>query len=296
MRTYNDDSAVVALEGNHVLAREKRDVCYAAHYLDDCRRCPEHEDFSLAHCTEQSDAEHLDIDIVHSVHDYLVEALDGHELGFYLVESHCVNVVEAYARNAVSLELSAGFLLNVAGHCRGSVAERLIFRELCLVCGHKFIAVLHVMNVVDGEASALLEERAQNLAVNHFARVLLVVLAEYPCFERVMASERRIASADEDVLSACLAGNVIHDSSNLVMCLDGLLLSEAARICEHVEQVVLLLKSGQDVIMSPARVDVNIMHSLNACRVIIEDDNLCGVSGYLCGEELINLRFINLRV
>ena len=119
------------------------------------------------------------------------------------------------------------------------------------------------------------------------SRVLFVIRLQKLCLQRIMSAQSGIAAADEDVLSAGLFCDLIHNCRNLVMGLCGLLRRETAGIGHHVKEVVLFFEASLDAVVIPVRVDMNIMYGLDAGGVVIQNDDLLVVGSdlFVVGER-----------
>ena len=149
------------------------------------------------------------------------------------------------------------------------------------------------MDVIDGESSAFLEERAEDLSVDLLAGVLLVSISQKGCLEREVSAQRAVASAYEDVFLSCLLSDLIHYCSDLFVSLCCLLCGEASGVCQDVEQIVLFFESVENALFVPSRVDCDVMDRLYSCRVVIEHDYLLIISSDLCVEQSVDLFYID---
>ena len=295
MGTDDDDTAVGGLLDDHVLAGEQRDIGDAAQDLDDTGSGTHHEELALAHRSVERDAEDLDIDVVSGVDDDLIEAFDIQKLFLDLVDIDGAQVIQGDAEDVFGFEGAFGLLFDIARHILGGVAEGLVAGEFGLVGGDEFLAVTDVVNVVDREASAFLEERAQDLAVDLSAGVFLVVFAQDLRFERVMAAQGGVGTADIDVGHAELAGCFVNIFGDLVMERLGLGSSQAAGIGQHIEERTVFLKAVFQALDVPAGENRDVMNGLNAGRVVVEDDDLDVVQFDLLIQKRIDCSFIDCR-
>ena len=250
----------------------------------------------LGHGAVEGYAEDLEVSVIDCVDNDLVEVLDCHELGLDLVVGHIMDVLERDAGDILCLVGAAGLLFHISGHGSRLVSEGLVLGELCLTGIDQLIAVFYIMNVSDSEAPAFFEEGAHDLAVDLLAGIFFIIGLEKLCLQRIMSAQSGIAAADEDVLSAGLFCDLIHNCRNLVMGLCGLLRRETAGIGHHVEEVVLFFETGLDAVVIPVRVDMNIMYGLDAGGVVIQNDDLLVVGGDLFCQEGVSRCLINFLI
>ena len=111
-----------------------------------------------------------------------------------------------------------------------------------------------------------------------------------------MAAECGVASADEDILSSGLTGDLVDHRGDLVVSLRGLLCREASGIGHDIEKIVLLIESAEDAVVVPSCINRDVVNGLHAGRVIIEDNDLLVVLLDLSRQQRVGLRFVNLLV
>ena len=209
--TDDDDTAVVCLLDDHLCSGEQGLIRDTAHDLDDRGRGAEHKYLALGHGAVEGYAEDLEVSVIDCVDNDLVEVLDCHELGLDLVVGHIMDVLERDAGDILCLVGAAGLLFHISGHGSRLVSEGLVLGELCLTGIDQLIAVFYIMNVSDGEAPAFFEEGAHDLAVDLLAGIFFIIGLEKLCLQRIMSAQSGIAAADEDVLSAGLFCDLIHN-------------------------------------------------------------------------------------
>ena len=111
-----------------------------------------------------------------------------------------------------------------------------------------------------------------------------------------MSPESRVAPADVYISASSLTSYVIHDGCYFLVGFYGLLTSEATRVCQDVEEVVALTESGEYLIMSPARINVNVMDCLHSGRVIVKHNNFAVIPCDFTRKKLISKSLIDFRV
>ena len=167
------------------------------------------------------------------------------------------------------------------------VAEGLVARELRFRGRHELVALLHVVHVVDGEAAALFEKRAHDLAI-HGEAVRLHRLAQELGFERVVSAERGIAAAHDEVGRRGLVRDLRDALANLPVRGARLIARHAAAVGEDVEQLVFLGKARANALQAPICVHRHVVDGLHTGWIVVEHDDLAGVLRNLLREERVD--------
>lgn len=168
--TDDDDTAVVRLLDDHLRPGEQGLIRDAVHNLDDRGCGAEHKYLALGHCAVKGYTEDLEVNVINSIDNDLVEVFDCHELGLDLVIGHVMDIFERDAGDVLCLVGAAGLFFHISGHGSRLVSEGLVLCELCLTGIDQLIAVFYIVDIADGETSAFFEEGAHDLAVNRVAQ------------------------------------------------------------------------------------------------------------------------------
>ncbi len=153
------------------------------------------------------------------------------------------------------------------------VAKGFIAGKFGLTGGGELIALLHIMHILQGEAPAFFEERADDLAVKAGGGQGFDFIFQGEGLKRVMPAQGRIAAADQDKFLAGGAGGFHQVAGNLAMDLGGLRGNQAARIGQHEENPAVLAKGGGEGAGVPSGVDRDVVDGLHAGGVVIQHDN-----------------------
>ena len=273
MRANNDEPAIRVARHNELITPKQRFVRNAADDLCPCRCCTKEKVLSLLHRTYHSNRKHFYIHIIYGVHDDLAKICHCHELLYDHVHTHSTQVIERDADNIGRTECALRLFLDVLLHIGRRITKGLIPCKLRIPCRCQLRPLLYVVDIADGKAPALLEERHKHLAVNAFAR-LLKGMGERRRLKRIVPAQGRVAAADEHerlTRSLCFRR---HALGNLPMLRPRLGRLERTRIREDKKHRIFLGKARSDTLLRPVRIDVDAVHRLHARRVVIEHDDL----------------------
>ena len=279
MRTDHDDSTIFCLIYYHFFSGKERLICNATHNLDDCRCCTEHEYLASRHCTIESYTEYFYISIINGIHDNFVEISDFHKFLLDTVDIHIVDLFKRNTGNIRSFVCTFGLFFHVFRHGCCSVTKSLIFCKLCLICRNQFFTIFDIVNIIDCKTTAFLEEWAKDFSVDSLAGIFLIICFQKFCFQWIMTAQSGVASADKNVFSAGFLGNLIYNFSNRIVCFCCLLSRKSSGIGKYVEQIIGFFKPLTDGIFFPVCIDRDIMNCLNACRVIVQNNDLFLIPG-----------------
>ena len=209
MASYDDHAAVSCVGLDHIRALKQWLIGYAAHSLDKACCGTELKYLSLLVCQIEGNREYLQVNIVDRVDADLIESLYFDDLGNDLVQcrgygitftgcgkflSRLAKIIQGDTDNVSCFVLAAGLFFYILRNGGMRITEGLVLCKLGIRCGYQFIALLDVMDVADRKASALLEEGAHDLAVDHIA-VCFHAFFQKPGLQREMSAHGRVAAA-----------------------------------------------------------------------------------------------------
>ena len=214
------------------------------------------------------------IQIVHGVdHD---AAIVPHrlQLGLDALVVQRPDALEGDARHVLRPAFPAGLFLDVGGQGAIGIAEGLVFGELGLAAGHQLVAVLHIVDVVQGVPSPLPEVGAEDLPVHRLSRLLLEHLGQQLGLQGVVAPEGGVSPADDEVLPPQVGGYVGHVSGDLPVDLRGLGHGEAPAVGKDEKELPRLCKAPADALRGPVGVDAHVVDGLDPGGVVVQHHDL----------------------
>ena len=274
MRSDYNDSTVLCFVYYHFFSGKKRLICNTTHNFDNCRCRTEHKYLTSCHCTIKGNAEYFDISIINRIHDNLVKISDFHKFLLDTVNVHIVNFFKRNTGNIRSFVCTLCLFFHIFRHGCCGIAKSLVFCKLCLICRDQFFTIFDIVNIINGKTTAFLEEWTKNFSVDSLAGIFLIICLQKFCFQWIMTSQSGITSADENIFSSGFLRNFIYNFSNRIMCLCCLLSCKSSGIGKYVKQIIGFLKTLTDGILFPVCIDRNIMNCLNACRIIVQNNDL----------------------
>ena len=164
------------------------------------------------------------------------------------------------------------FLTDIIAEHGGVVGKHIVARKLRFGNGNQPFAILHVMNTIDGDATCLDKRRTERHTGPDLHAILPKHLTHHIGFQREMAAQTGVATADEDEPITQFAVYFQHRFHGRTHHASSLFARHGPGIGEHIEERLLVLQGHPDGSRIPLGNQQTAVDGLNAGRVIVEDD------------------------
>ena len=273
MRTRHDQPAVLAMAVYKLFARKQGPVRHPAQQLGHGGGRTEHKSLARRTCLQVACQKDLHILVGSRVDHHFSKVLYAVEQLRYAIR---IQPAQHFQRNAGGFGgrvSPIGLFLAPLIQPRMRIAKRPVPGKLRLPGGNQPIALLDIVDVPQRVTASLTEEGTEDLAVVGLPAGALDLPAQRFRFQGEVPAQRGVAPADNHKGLPRGPGRLHDAAGDLLMHLAGLLLRHAAGIGEQEKHAVFLLKSFQNALVRPIRINVDTMHGLDPRGIVVDNDD-----------------------
>ena len=267
-------AAHVRVRADQLLPAQKRPGGHVAQRLGHGGGGADHVVLTPGHQPHQHHGEGLHVRLLDGVHGDVAEVLRSQQLRLNGVQVKGPQLPQRHGQHVLRLHCAVGLFLHVFRQEGVGIAEGLVPGELRLRGGDEILPLLHVMHAVQGEASALPEEGAEDLPVKGRAAAVLDDAAQGGLLDGQMPPQGGVPTADDEEVLPGPAGGGKHTFGDLPVSLLRPLGGEAAGVGQHEEHGVGPEHLGIEGVLGPVGDHRHIVDGLHAGGVVVQDDDL----------------------